>query len=295
MGRKWQAATVVALASALTACGTAPFPSDQASAPHKIVVGAAGMLDSVHTTTAAKTARMSLDMDITGLPDGSDVEETSSGLIDMATKTFDLDMQITAVKQHASVHMLAVGDVLYMKLSGISGAPKDWMKVPASALGASSSVDIGPASDPTQFLNSLKDVADDVHVVGHDRLHGADTTHYEARLDLLKASSKSGSAKDTEDLGALFQELGSAMSAIPIEVWIDGDGRLRKMEMVIDFSALLGGLGAPQQQEGAPPIMTMTLELWDFGVPVHVSPPPAGQVVPYDPHALDGVGSATTA
>jgi hypothetical protein len=54
---------------------------------------------------------------------------------------------------------------------------------------------------------------------------------------------------------------------LPAQVWIDDQGRLRKM----DFSFHL-------QQNGQKADISFSLELFDFGVQVNVQAPPASQV-----------------
>ena len=57
---------------------------------------------------------------------------------------------------------------------------------------------------------------------------------------------------------------------VPVTVWIDDAGRLRKMRLVMDLGAVVGKLGGPA---GVDPKIDMTFELYDFGAPVSVTAP----------------------
>ena len=81
----------------------------------------------------------------------------------------------------------------------------------------------------------------------------------------------------------MLDQLG--LTKIPVTVWVDDLGRMRKMTMTMDLSALGDQLGAPA---GIEPKLEITLEMYDFGVPVSDTsrhdPPgtlgPVEQVIP---------------
>jgi len=56
----------------------------------------------------------------------------------------------------------------------------------------------------------------------------------------------------------------------PATVWLDRQGRLRKMQMTLDLSADAARLQAPA---GSHPKIELTMELYDFGIAVDVQPP----------------------
>ena len=60
------------------------------------------------------------------------------------------------------------------------------------------------------------------------------------------------------------------LSRVPIEVWIDDDGFVRRMKQTLEGS----GSGLPMN-------MTMTTDLYDFGTDVTVKEPPADEVVDF--------------
>ena len=57
----------------------------------------------------------------------------------------------------------------------------------------------------------------------------------------------------------------SGVKKLPIDVWIDGDGYVRKVQYA--------------QRTGSSQPVRITMNLHDFGAPVTVKPPPANSVV----------------
>jgi hypothetical protein len=124
-------------------------------------------------------------------------------------------------------------------------------------------------SHPTQALAFLKGASDDIKEVGKDQVRGAETTHYKATIDVSKAIA-SQPADKREPLEKLFE--GSGMTSFPADVWIDAEGRMRKMQYVIKVKTGAAG----------PATVDTTLELFDFGSPVDVEAPPASETADLD-------------
>jgi hypothetical protein len=114
-------------------------------------------------------------------------------------------------------------------------------------------------------LQALRGAAD-VREVGHDVVRGVDTTHYATNVDLQKAIA-SAPANDRNDVRRALGMLGS--TTIPVDVWVDAQGRARRMTVHADTSAF-GTSGSA---------FTMTVELYDFGAAVDVQPPPADDTI----------------
>jgi hypothetical protein len=140
------------------------------------------------------------------------------------------------------------------------------MKIDLGALAKSNGVDLKGLSQPSQgnpadMLQALKAVGSS-RKVGSENLNGVATTHYRATIDPKKALDR---IPDKQSAGALEQMLSSSgLSAIPIDVWIDSAGRVRRESM--KFSA--NGTS-----------MDMTISFTRFGVPVDTTPPPDDQVL----------------
>lgn len=176
-------------------------------------------------TTDAKTAKFDVHVDISGLGAGS---FDASGAVDLEHGNAEVNGNIAS----AHVEERVVDGVAYVKLP-FGG--DTWLKIDAKKFGAGAST-LAPlgGSDPNEILSYLKKVATDVHEVGHESVGGVDTTHYAATV-----------------------------GQIPIDVWVDAEGRLRKETVSIDISGIKANV---------------TLELHDFGTPVNVVAPPPDQI-----------------
>jgi hypothetical protein len=162
-------------------------------------------------------------------------------------------------------------------------AGKSWVKVDLAAAGRSIGVDVNAlsqsqAGDPSQTLAYLRGASGDVTRVGTEDVRGTQTTHYRAVLDLNKAADQSPGAR--EAIKSAINALGSSKQ--PADVWVDAQGRLRRMRYIVDLSKSKVAASTP----GVPTSLTFTLELFDFGVPVQAAVPPPDQVV--DLGALTG-------
>jgi hypothetical protein len=175
-----------------------------------------------------------------------------------------------------------LGPVSYLKLNG-----GKWMKVDTGKLRSDGASSFGATSDPTQYLDFLNGVSDKVTNAGHETVRGIDTTHYMATIDLQRALDREGVDPSVhKELQAAFDQLGVDLPLIPADVWIDAEGRMRKLTMVLDFGSVLGAAGRVPGAGGESPLMTMTVELHDFGAPVHVQAPSADEIAPYDTNAI---------
>jgi len=162
-------------------------------------------------------------------------------------------------------------------------AEKPWVKIDAAAQAGASASGITPGQngDPSQSLDFLRGASGDVKRIGSEPVRGVPTTHYAAVLDLQKAADAS-SAKSKATIESLIKTLGSSKQ--PTDVWLDNDGRLRRLRYSIDLSKTKVATSTP----GTAGTVTFTLELYDFGTPVKVDIPPADQVT--DLASLTGAG-----
>jgi hypothetical protein len=121
--------------------------------------------------------------------------------------------------------------------------------------------------DPTLALELLRDAARDVTPVGRAQLRGVATTRYAVTLDLDRYATTLGS--DGRDMLRGFQIGGR----LPAEAWVDAQGRLRRLHLRL-------GMTFKEPTGGTTPrsVTDLTIDLFDFGVPVQVAPPPADQV-----------------
>lgn len=88
-------------------------------------------------------------------------------------------------------------------------------------------------------------------------------TGFALKLDPSKQAAQIPGA-DRSGVAALAKIFGAA--AIPVDVWVDGQNLVRQETLTLPIP---GGTGAH---------LVLTIDFYDFGVPVRVSAPPASQV-----------------
>lgn len=243
--------------------------------------------------TEARTARISMTMTTTFA--GEQVAAgtaTTQGVYDYAANKGQLDTTVktAGLPFRVTERTLVIGSTTYLKLPDMPEGPeepppgvppipeehhKPWMKVefPKELAGENPfGPGFGPipddnGADPTQALSYLKSATTKVERVGSEQVRGTPTTRYAATFDAAKLA-----AHAPEEFQGFVDDMGLSFPK-PADVWIDEQGRLRKIQYAMTLKL--------PKEEGAPATtMTIetTLELYDFGVAVNVTPPPANQV-----------------
>ena len=224
-------------------------------------------------TVAANSARMSFVMEMNGVPGAGDVTIDGEGAMDfdrhLAVMTMDIPDFGTGVSGEAEIRI--VGSVMYMRMPLPEEAAnelggKSWFSIDLREAGKAAGIDVSQQmwSDPRQTLAMLEGVSGEITVVGEEEVRGVDTTHYHADVDLRKAIESAGDVIDPEVFSQFTEQLG--MTSIPVDVWVDGENQVRRMEMTMTM---------PNTDTR---ILART-ELHDFGTDVDVSPPPADDVM----------------
>ena len=267
-------ALVLGLTLTLAACGS--------KAEAKTVVRSAST-----KTANADTAKMALDIKINA-KSGPPTEINGDGVFDMAKRagTMNLKLPNFGGQNLGAIEVRILDKLVYEKLpptlASFAGS-KGWVKIDPQALAKQNGFDFNSlaqtqGTDPNSFLDLLKSVSDDVKEVGKEKVRGADTTHYRGTVDLGKAIASNAEleAQAKAKLGDLYKNLSA-----PADVWIDSDGRLRKMTYSIDASKFdASALSSnPKVAAGISQIagIDFTLELFQFGTPVSVTAPPASE------------------
>jgi hypothetical protein len=258
----------IALVLVLTACGgqqfsdTHPAPTGPA-APNgtppttgKAATPTGRLLAAAARTTDAKTARMALDMKIAGLGSSGSVEVTGVGVMDLAHRRFELTMQGRGAAAALDLEMRVIGDTAYLRTGS------SWISETVAATGASTPV-------PTDYLQYLQGVSGAVRSKGHETLRGVDTTRYVVTLDLGRALTRIADSSQRAAIQHALTQFG--LNSFPATVWIDGQGRLRRMDLTLDLSKVARTFGA---STGAALKLQESVEMYDFGVAVDVQAPP---------------------
>jgi hypothetical protein len=265
---------------ALAACGGAGDDASEDVQPDAVIAQAAD------ATVDAGSYRMAMvtDMTMEGAGDGP-LTMSAEGEFDPDERLGHMTMDMSELAQGQAAGPLEAevifdGLVFYMKMPFLQQTQpglKEWIRFDLQALGEEAGLDLdqlmqlGSQSDPSQTLAYLRAASDDIQEVGSEEVRGVETTHYRMTVDLSRVAETAPSDQ-REALQAQIDELieKSGIQEVPTEVWIDEDGLVRRQRVTYENMAF-----AP----GAHGDMTITMELFDFGVDVEVEPPPAGQVV----------------
>ena len=162
------------------------------------------------------------------------------------------------------------GLVMYMRSPLFARVAGDrWIKVDVAKAAKQEGVDLeaimnSTQADPSRSLAMLT-ASTDAHPIGYDRVRGVSTTHYAFNVDLARLAKEHAELRKTFD--AVRKVTG--VSSYPAEAWIDNAGRVRRLK--IDMSYIMPAGGAFT--------MSMTEDLYAFGIKVDVRPPDASQVV----------------
>jgi hypothetical protein len=157
------------------------------------------------------------------------------------------------------------GLVMYMRSAMLRMVPAGtWVKVDVEKLAKKQGYDLGAImnanqADPSQALKMLM-ASSHARPLGKEWVRGVATTHYAFQIDFDQL------LKDSKAL-AQFKSV-TGISSVPAEAWVDALGRVRKLTVQMSMGAQLG----------TPMTMTMTEELYDFGVRTDIEPPSGSMV-----------------
>jgi hypothetical protein len=216
------------------------------------------------TTTKAGSARMHLSVQYKNMPASTSAAVPSiggSGVVDFANQAGQFVMNIGP----QSMTVRSVDHRIYLQLPPAARSQfgdKPWAEVDVNQLPQSARSSLGNANagdSGAKLLQALRSVSGSVTRKGTAEVGGVSTTSYALNLQLKKVlagiSGVSGAAL------AQAHKAGLA-DTVPVVVDIDQQGRTRELQLTISIG-------------NASIVETLTLD--DFGVPVHVTPPPASQ------------------
>jgi hypothetical protein len=292
----------LALGGALTACSTRTGAAGPEVTAHP--TGTASPLHIVQAayTETSQAGSLQFAMNSVVTSTGLNQRLTATGVEDFSSKQVEMTMTLPAVGKE---DLRIVDGVLYFRLPTAPGSADagKWIKQSAPA-----DMTSGDGNDAQEMLTLLKNVSSsEVSQQGGETVHGVTTTHYAATLDLTKIASKAEvSDDDSEGVSSMMKQTG--MSSMPVDVFIDDQGRIRRMTLSMTMSASsvspsaassspsssmpsAGGLGSL----GMTGTYTMTMDFFNFGIPVHVIAPPADQTIADHGNSNISEGMPTTA
>jgi hypothetical protein len=256
----------VLFALVASACGSKTAADTTASSD------AVALAASKTTETGTYKADTTASMEVSG----QSVEMQGTGEFDSKAQRGHMSFITSIAGQKLDMEMVFAIPVVYIRYPAglLPGVPegKPWVKLDLEKLGRQAGLDLGQLmqagqSDPSQGLQYLKG-AEDIEAVGDEEVRGVQTTHYTGLVDLRRLAEEDPALKESTD--QLIEQTG--ITRIPVEVWIDDDGLVRRMKQTMHAAA--GGQGIPMD-------MTTTTELYDFGTDVSVEEPPADQVIDF--------------
>jgi hypothetical protein len=153
------------------------------------------------------------------------LDAAGEGVFDVANRRGHLSVIVPGASGPGEI--VVVGDTLYSRLPG----NEKWTR---TGLPLGPSVTSG-TYDPSTFFAALQRVQGEAVDLGPDLGRGAGVPLVAEGVDPI----------------------------VPIEVWLDDAGRLRRMIETV-----------AAQRDGGNITVTLSIEIWDFGTPVEVSAPP---------------------
>lgn len=171
--------------------------------------------------------------------------------------------------------------IIYMKFpaefSTLVPGLKQWVRIDVQQMAKQQGLNLPgfntfAGQDPASAIAFMRG-AKSIEEVGSETIRGTQTTHFKMIVDMQKAIE----ALPGDQKAGLQEMLKKAgITEMPMEGWIDAEGRLRRMRFALDVAKLTAGAGTSgAPAEGA---MTITVDLFDFGTSVDVKAPPAAEV-----------------
>ena len=213
---------------------------------------------------------------------------TGSGGYDTAhkTATFTLDLgSLSSVLGGATggvsipskLQVVSDGKAVYVYLPSLASQVRkgaQWVKFTASAVPSSVTKGVKPSDftniDPAKALQQLS-ASVTVHKAGAATVRGTATTHYRVSVNTSKLVGivpKSQQASLKKSLSTL------KLTTVPIDVYVSHGGYVRRVSTSLSHLVV--------QKGSAPVSLSLQLDLYDFGIHIHVPTPPASKTVSGD-------------
>jgi hypothetical protein len=258
--RRLASALLALLALALAGCGSEAAREAAERSDDPVISAAAKAADE-------ETARITMAVSAEGEPG----QVTGDGVIDLVEG--DEGRLVLLVPgpdgQPQETEMRIVDDVGYLKEPG----GDRWLRISEedvlAANGGAPTASLAE-QNPVEMIRLLER-STDVAESGTAELAGEEMTQYTGLVDFAELTEE-----QDEALARQLRDAG--LDQLPIEVLVDGEGRLRKVSFEMDMSKV---------QQGAP-VVTFTIELSDFGTEVDVEAPPSDKQVKPDGDPVDG-------
>jgi hypothetical protein len=184
----------------------------------------------------------------------------------------------------STVEGVLAGGVIYVKIPSLAaqlGKGKEWIKIDPKTLPKSTTGGIDPSTvkaDPSALAKLASSVS--VHKVGTATVRGSSTTIYRATIDVSKVvaslpKSQQAAAKKS------FTQLG--LAKVPVDVYVDGAGYIRRVALNVGFVAGTSGKVA----------VVVVTDIYGLGTKVNAHAPPAAKTADAGPLIAQLLGGLT--
>ena len=144
----------------------------------------------------------------------------------------------------------------------------------------------GGAASPATLLGLLRAQASSVRDLGEEVIGGVNTTHYRALVPVSRLGT--GSAAELRQADKMF-----GTTALSFDYWVDSANLLRQLRFAVTMRDPVSGGSAsspPAPWANAALTFSVKLQLSNYGVRVHVVPPPASQITMHTTCVIDKNG-----
>ena len=245
----------------------------------------AAVAEAATKSQAAGSSRVALELTMTGVA-AEPLRITGEGIQDPEQQLAGFTMDLSQVAgltgggvDLGEIEMVLDGSTLYMRLPFLEASDlKPWIEVDVAAIAEQEGLDLPSLqqlgqADPALTFAYLRAASDDTQEVGTEDVRGVETTHYRMTVDLARVAD-AVPEEQREEMRAAVQALieATGLDTVPVDAWIDGDGLVRRMDLAYEDIEVAPG------KKGS---MSMSMQLYDYGVDVAVEPPPADQVMSF--------------
>lgn len=236
-------------------------------------IGPNVLLAAADATESQRTAKMTMNavMAFDGAGFDNEVEMKGVGEVDFdknrSRTLVSAEMPMVGKQQFETIQ---AGTTTYTK--GLPGTdPDKWARAEAQGgalSGLSGTGGGGPQQNPEDYLEYLRSVSGDVQVIGADEIDGATVTHY--RAEISRDVIEEGLGRMPDEIRSQFDNYDFEFD--PVEVWIDGNNLVRRIDFGMTVEMSMDGSGFNMD-------MTFSTRFHDFGSPVDIQIPDESDVV----------------
>jgi hypothetical protein len=249
---------------------------------------------AVDDVTAASTGRFVMTLAYEGVPGLDGAVITGEGEYDYGSSASRVAIDLGSVgpgpdgggtaPSDGSIETVTIGTTAYVgagPLARFLPADAAWIRLDLAELAGESSLDglqpdsFGPAPgmDPRSSLEQLQAVAD-VTEVGRADVRGVPTRHLAGELRLGDVAAQLD-APARDSLSGLYGGDLEALAdvTVPIEVYVDAQGLIRRVHQRLEFDELAPVLDGAEPGELDGAVMEFTIDYFDFGADITVEAP----------------------